>query len=85
MKEIRYKPIGIIHSPYKEIEDMPIQPKGAKGVKGIIEIEEAYIRCLKDIKGFSHIILLYHFHLSKGCSLEVKPFMDDKIHGVFAT
>ena len=40
---------------------------------------------LKDIGGFSHIILVYHFHLSKGYSLEVRPFMDEEARGVFAT
>jgi tRNA-Thr(GGU) m(6)t(6)A37 methyltransferase TsaA len=85
MKEIRYKPIGIIHSPFKDITGMPIQPTGAKGIKGTIEIEPEYIAGLKDVEGFSHIFLLYHLHLSEGYSLEVKPFMDDDLHGVFAT
>jgi tRNA-Thr(GGU) m(6)t(6)A37 methyltransferase TsaA len=85
MKKIEYKPIGIIRSPFKDIKGMPIQPTGAKDVKGKVVIEPEYIGGLKDIGGFSHIILIYHFHLSKGFSLEVKPFMDDKLHGVFAT
>jgi tRNA-Thr(GGU) m(6)t(6)A37 methyltransferase TsaA len=85
MKEIRYKPIGKIHSPFKDIIGMPIQPTGAKGIKGTIEIEPEYNAGLKDVEGFSHIFLLYHFHLSEGYSLEVKPFMDDELHGVFAT
>jgi len=85
VKEIRYKPIGIIHSPFKDIKGMPIQPTGAKGVLGTVEIEPEYVLGLKDIEGFSHIFLLYHFHLSEGYSLKVKPFMDDNLHGVFAT
>jgi len=40
---------------------------------------------LKDLSGFSHIILIYHFHLSKKFSLEVIPYMDSQTHGVFAT
>lgn len=85
MYDIRYKPIGIIHSPFKDIQGMPIQPAGAEGVAGRVEIEPAYIEGLKDLEGFSHIILIYHFHLSKGYALEVKPFMDDRVHGVFST
>jgi tRNA-Thr(GGU) m(6)t(6)A37 methyltransferase TsaA len=85
MKKIQYKPIGIIRSPFKDTKGMPIQPTGAKGVKGKVVIEPEYVDGLKDIEGFSHIILIYHFHLSKGFSLEVKPFMDDKLHGVFTT
>lgn len=83
--EIRYKPIGIIHSPFKDVKGMPIQPSGAKGVAGTIEIRPDFIEGLKDLDGFSHIMLIYHFHLSKGYSLSVKPFIDDKLHGVFAT
>ena len=63
---------------------MPIQPTGAKGVTGTVEVFAEYCAGLKDIGGFSHIILVYHFHLSKGYSLEVKPFMDEETHGVFA-
>lgn len=85
MKEINYKPIGIIHTPFKNIEGMPIQPSGAEGVKGVVELEPEYSDGLKDIEGFSHIILIFHFHLSKGFSLIVKPFIDNKRHGVFAT
>lgn len=85
MKEIIYKSIGIIHSPFKDIKGMPIQSAGAKGIKGTIELHPAYAEGLKDLAGFSHIILLYHFHLSKCYSLTVKPFLDGVKHGVFAT
>jgi tRNA-Thr(GGU) m(6)t(6)A37 methyltransferase TsaA len=85
MNEILYKPIGIIHTKFEEIKDMPIQPAGAIGVTGTVEIYPDYAAGLKDIDGFSHIILIYYFHLSNGYQLEVKPFLDDNLHGVFAT
>jgi tRNA-Thr(GGU) m(6)t(6)A37 methyltransferase TsaA len=85
MTEIIYKPIGQITTPYKTREGMPIQPTGAKGIKGEVEIYPEFADGLKDLDGFSHIILIYHFHLSDGFKLQVKPFMDDKIHGVFST
>jgi tRNA-Thr(GGU) m(6)t(6)A37 methyltransferase TsaA len=84
MNEIKYKPIGIIHSPFKKPKGTPIQPAGAKGINGIVEIFPEYAEGLTDIGGFSHIILIYHFHLSKGSSLIAKPYMDDEMHGVFA-
>jgi tRNA-Thr(GGU) m(6)t(6)A37 methyltransferase TsaA len=84
MNEIKYKPIGIIHSPFKEPKGTPIQPAGAEGTKGMVEIFPEYAEGLRDIEGFSHIILLYHFHLSKGTTSIVKPFMDNETHGVFA-
>lgn len=85
MKEIRYKPIGIIRTPFKDTNGTPIQPSGAKGVAGAVEIMPEYADGLKDLEGFSHIILIYHFHLSRGYSLEVRPFLDDTARGVFAT
>ena len=84
MKEIKFKPIGIIHSPFREPKGTPIQPASAKGIKGTIEIFPEYAEGLKDIEGFSHIILIYHFHLSKPSSLIARPFMDNKPHGIFA-
>lgn len=83
--KIVYNPLGIIHSPFKKIEGVPIQPRAAEGVTGTIDIKAEYVEGLKDLDGFSHIILLYHFHLSEGFSLGVIPFLDDEIHGVFAT
>ena len=85
MKKIVYQPIGTIHSPFTDIKGMPIQPAGAKGVQGTVEINPEYVDGLQDLDGFSHIILIYHFHLSKGYSLKVKPFMDENLRGVFAT
>ena len=82
---ILYKPIGIIRTPYKDITEMPVQPCGALDVEGVIEIYPEYTAGLIDLEGFSHIILLYHFHLIKGYKLYVVPFMDDKPHGIFAT
>ena len=84
MNEIKYKPIGTIHTPHEEAEGTPIQPKGAKGIKGEVEVYPEYEEGLKDLEGFSHIILLFHCHLSGNYSLRQKPYMDDEEHGVFA-
>jgi len=85
VKQIHFKTIGTIHSPFKEIKGVPIQPFCAKGVKGTIELDKNLKDGLKDIEGFSHIILIYHFHLVKNSSLQVIPFMDTQLHGIFAT
>jgi tRNA-Thr(GGU) m(6)t(6)A37 methyltransferase TsaA len=84
MKKIRLKPIGIIHTPYKEPKGMPIQGKFKKGIKGKIEIFPQYKQGLKDIEGFSHLILIYYFDRSKEEKLLGKPFLGDKEHGIFA-
>lgn len=85
MGSIIYQPIGIIYSPFKQVAGMPIQPLGAKGQKGTVEVYADYEEGLKDIEGFSHIILLYHFHKITNWASEVIPFMDDEPHGIFAT
>jgi tRNA (adenine37-N6)-methyltransferase len=82
---IEMKAIGLIHTPFNDIEDMPIQPAGAVGIKGTVEIFDQYRQGLDDIDGFSHIILLFHFHKSHGYNLHVVPFMDTAERGVFAT
>ncbi|MEJ2313880.1 MAG: TrmO family methyltransferase, partial [Nitrospirota bacterium] len=84
MTEFRYKPIGVIHSPFKEPEGTPIQPAGAGGIGGKVEVFPQYAEGLKDLEGFSHIILIYHFHLAKEPALIQKPYMDTEPHGVFA-
>ena len=79
------KPIGIIHTPFKEPEGMPIQPAGGLGVKGVVEVFPEFRAGLKDLDGFSHIVLVYEFHRSQGFSLEVVPYMDTQTRGLFAT
>ena len=83
--EIVYKPIGVIRTPFKDAEGVPIQPTAARGVKGIVEVYPEYAEGLKDLEGFSHIILIYHFHLIKTCRLLVVPYLDSEVRGVFAT
>ncbi len=85
MKNIDYTSIGVIHSPFKEPKGMPIQPAAAKNIEGKVELFNEYVEGLKSLDGFSHIILLYHFHLSKEPSLTVIPYMDETARGVFAT
>ncbi len=83
--EIDYKPIGTIHSPFNDLSGMPIQPSGAQGIQGTIEIFSEFVSGLKDLEGFSHIILLYHFHRVRESKLVVTPFLDSQPRGVFAT
>jgi len=85
MNDIVFRPIGYIHSPFKEPKDMPIQPAGAAGVEGTIEVLPEFVSGLEDIEGFSHLFLLYHFHRASGYALRVVPFLDTVEHGLFST
>jgi len=84
-EKIIFNPIGIIRSPHKRPSGTPIQPSAARDIEGVVEVFKEYEKGLKDLEGFSHIILIYFFHLSKKFSLEVIPFMDDVPRGLFAT
>ena len=84
MKEIPMSPIGIIHSPYKQVKDMPIQGKFKPNIQAWIELKEEYRAGLKDLDGFSHAILIYYFHKSHKVQAEGKPFLEDNTHGIFA-
>jgi len=85
MTEIRYTPIGLIHSPYKEPPGTPIQAAVSPDSEGTVELFPEYAEGLRDIEGFSHIYLIYHFHKSHQVKLLVKPFLQDIEHGIFAT
>jgi tRNA-Thr(GGU) m(6)t(6)A37 methyltransferase TsaA len=85
MIDIIYRPIGRIRSPFRTTEGTPIQPPGARGAEGRIEVFREYTEGLTDLAGFSHIYLLYHCHLAGPYRLKVTPFLDDQTRGLFAT
>lgn len=85
MNPVEYHPIGIIRTPFKTPEGTPIQPPGGREESAVVEIFLEYIEGLRDLDGFSHLILLYHCHLAGPARLTVKPFLDDADHGLFAT
>jgi tRNA-Thr(GGU) m(6)t(6)A37 methyltransferase TsaA len=82
---VTYRPIGTIHSPFKDLKDMPIQPTGQASAPGTAEVLPEFAAGLKDLEGFSHAILLYHLHEVRRVDLSVTPFLGSEPHGVFAT
>ena len=85
MSEIKFESIGVIRTSYKTLENMPIQPMGAKGEKAIIELNSKFVDGLIDLEEFSHVTLIYHLHKVIDYKLKVTPFLDVEEHGVFAT
>ena len=79
------RPIGIIHSPFKNVADIPFQARFAEDIRGSVEVYDEYRAGLKDLEGFSHIILLYYLHKVHDFDLEVIPYMDTRRRGLFAT
>ena len=83
--KIIYKPVGIIHSPFIKLEEMPIQPSSESSAPGLVEVYSEFAPGLQDLEGFSHIYLLYHLHKTGEVKLKVTPFLDEQARGLFAT
>lgn len=83
--EFVFRAIGVIRTPFTDAEGTPIQGAFALDAEGTVEVKPEYAEGLKDLEGFSHIVLLYAFHRSEGYALRVTPYMDDARRGLFAT
>ena len=84
MNQIIIHPIGIIHSPYKEDKDIPIQGTFKDKVEAWLELKNEYAGGLRDLNKFSHAIIIYYFHRSQREEIEGRPFLEQKKHGIFA-
>lgn len=82
--DIGVKPIGVIRTPFKSSDNIPIQSADSVE-RGIVELQPEYQEGLKSLDGFSHIILVYWFHRAKQPRLRVKPYLDTEEHGLFST
>jgi tRNA (adenine37-N6)-methyltransferase len=79
------QPIGYVRSPYKTTEEVP-KGLGAKHeAEGVLEILPQFEAGLKDVEGFSHLIVLWVFDRAQGFELLGTPPSDHRPHGVFAT
>lgn len=85
MSPVVYTPIGVIRSEHREPEQTPIQPVYARGCEGRAEIQPQYAEGLKDLDGFSHLLLLYHLHRAGEPMMTVVPFSDNQPRGLFST
>ena len=85
MNNIVFQPIGVIHSPFKSLSDMPNRPDCRASAAGTAEILPHLVPGLKDLEGFSHLVLIFHLHRVQHVELTVTPLDDGVTHGVFAT
>jgi tRNA-Thr(GGU) m(6)t(6)A37 methyltransferase TsaA len=85
MNPIPFIPIGHIRSSHHRAEETPIQPVYAADCLGTAELLPEYADGLADIEGFSHLYLIYHLHVAPAPQLRVRPFLQDREHGIFAT
>jgi tRNA-Thr(GGU) m(6)t(6)A37 methyltransferase TsaA len=85
LAEICYRPVGVVRSPFTDLKGMPLQSVAAAEVRGQIEICPEFVPGLRDLDGFSHLHIVTHLHRGAPGGLEVVPFLDDTVRGVFAT
>ena len=83
-KPITMHPIGVVHSPYVEAKGTPIQGVFSDKAEAWVELEDRYVPGLKDLDGFSHAILIYHFSLSDREEIVGRPYLEEREHGIFA-
>lgn len=87
--EIKFNPIGFVRSSFKRMDEIPEKRIKSlldfEDVEGEIEILEEFEDGLKDIEGFSHLIIVFAFHQMEKRKVKVCPPFDEKERGVFAT
>jgi tRNA (adenine37-N6)-methyltransferase len=84
-QSFQLRPIGVIHSPFKQCQGMPLQPKLARGVMGSVQVFDEFVPGLKDLAGFDRIWLLFWFHRAVRARMVVTPYLDTRKHGLFTT
>ena len=85
MEPIIFEPIGVIHSPFKNIDEIPRQSIYADKTRAFIEIKEDLQEGLYTLSEFPYIIILFYFHQAKVCTLQQRSRHDQNLRGVFAT
>ena len=76
--------IGVVHSDYKNLTDIPRQGRMSEEVSEI-EIHPAFTDGLLKIEQNKYLIVLYWAHLAKRDILKTLPPMSKEIQGVFAS
>ncbi|MCU0787966.1 MAG: tRNA (N6-threonylcarbamoyladenosine(37)-N6)-methyltransferase TrmO [Verrucomicrobia bacterium] len=79
------EPIGLIHSPHRQAEGTPIQPRWALGIEGRVNVFPEFAPGLRDLEGFERIWLIFWCDRACAARLEVIPYRDSQTRGLFAT
>ena len=82
---VSYRAVGVVRSPFTRLEGMPLQSVAGGAVRARVEVRDELVAGLRDLDGFSHLHLITHLHRGKPGGLEVMPFLDDRVRGIFAT
>jgi tRNA (adenine37-N6)-methyltransferase len=83
------RPIGVVHSPFRERSSAPRQGRAAHGAEGTLELFKGcnLEHALEDLTSFRFIWVLFWFHENqdKGFRPKVLPPRSSRRRGVFAT
>lgn len=80
---MEFEPIGVIHTPYKELGAAPHQGRFSEAITEL-ELYPAYLPGLQDIEAVSHLIILYWGHLARRDVLQTRTPFGPGLKGVFA-
>ncbi|HUS86987.1 MAG TPA: tRNA (N6-threonylcarbamoyladenosine(37)-N6)-methyltransferase TrmO [Bacteroidales bacterium] len=83
--DFTFKPIGVIKTPNKQREHSPVHPRYARDLKGKVILDHCFTKGLKDLDGFSHMMIVFVLDRSPGYNLEVIPYHDTEFRGLFST
>jgi len=81
---VTFDPIGTIRTPFTTKEATPIQGAFHPEAVGTVELRPELEEGLRDIEGFSHLILLYHLDRAALPALVRPTLLSDDPHGIFA-
>jgi len=79
------RPIGYVKSAYSQTREIPKGLGAQHEAEGSLDVLPEFEPGLKDIEGFSHLIVIWVFDRAAGWELVGVPPTDDRPHGVFAT
>jgi tRNA (adenine37-N6)-methyltransferase len=80
-------PIGIVRSPFPDRRSAPRQPSARPGTEGRIELfdDSRFDHAIEDLERWSHLWVLFWFHLNTGWKPKVRPPRSIQKRGVFST
>jgi tRNA-Thr(GGU) m(6)t(6)A37 methyltransferase TsaA len=88
LPDLTLRPIGIVRSPYRYVHDAPRQASlGSEcaSADARIELRRGMQNCLKDLRGFDRIWVIFAFRYARGWNELVTPPRDSVKRGVLAT
>lgn len=84
-EDIIIHPIGVVHSPYKIIEEIPKSYRESGDTEAIMEIDPKYAEAMNDMHVDEEYMILFYFHESEGYDLTVPYRGEGPMMGLFST